>query len=242
MRWLFAVADVDMESQTMRLTCRMTIFGGIFLSRRKRRSGASDGTVGGAEGVVRAALLCHREQASVGSEETIGTRRSGVAVDWERAVVNAEVRNKCDHFPKTSKEKAAVKERFLRRGAIPGVIGCMDGSLIAIIAPKGERMAAFMCRKGYYAEICMFVALMNAHFIRSHLPHICDADMWILTVYPMRTGLDHDSFVWRTTWLRRRFQAGCIANPGEYLFGDSGYPLDSWLLTPVTGHLPMRTA
>ncbi|KAH7977817.1 hypothetical protein HPB49_003692 [Dermacentor silvarum] len=142
------------------------------------RSGASVGTVGGAEGVVRAALLRHREQAPVGSEKTIVMRRSGVAVDLlsecvrrvAEAVVNAGVRNKCDQFPKTSEEKAAVKEGFLQRGAIPGVIGCMDGRLIAIIAPKGERNAAFVCRKDYYAENCLF---------------ICDADMRILTVYPM---------------------------------------------------------
>ncbi|KAH7980386.1 hypothetical protein HPB49_015464 [Dermacentor silvarum] len=143
------------------------------------------------------------------------------------AVVNAGVRNKCDHFPKTYEEKAAVKEGFLRPGAIPGVIGCTDDGLIAIIAPKGERNTAFMSRKGYYAENCMF---------------ICDADMSILTVYPMRPGSDHDSFVWWTTWLRRRFQAGRIANSGAYLIGDSGYPLDPWLLTPVPGHPPMQTA
>ncbi|KAH7978432.1 hypothetical protein HPB49_005500 [Dermacentor silvarum] len=117
------------------------------------------------------------------------------------------------------RRKGSVKEGFLRRGAIPDVIGCTDGSLIAIIAPNGERNTAFMSRKGYYAENCMF---------------ICDADVMILTVYPMRPGSDHDSFVWRTTWLRRRFKAGRIANPG-----DSGYPLDPWLLTPVSGHPPM---
>ncbi|KAH7977806.1 hypothetical protein HPB49_003681 [Dermacentor silvarum] len=84
-----------------------------------------------------------------------------------------------------------------------------------------------MSRMGYYAENCMF---------------ICDADMMILTVYPMRPGSDHDSFVWRTRWLRRRFQAGRISKPGVYLIGDSGYPLDPWLLTPVPGHSPMQTA
>ncbi|KAH7960417.1 hypothetical protein HPB49_019279 [Dermacentor silvarum] len=143
------------------------------------------------------------------------------------AVVNAGVRNKCDHFSKTSEEKAAVKEGFLRRGAIPGVIGCTNGSLIAIIATKGERNTAFMSRKGYNAENYMF---------------ICDADMRILTAYPLRPGSDHDSFVWRGTWLRRRFQAGRIANPGVYLIGDSDYPLDPWLLTPVPGHPPMQKA
>ncbi|KAH7937458.1 hypothetical protein HPB49_012518 [Dermacentor silvarum] len=101
------------------------------------RSGASDGTVGGAEG-VRAALLCHREQASVGSEETIRRASQSTGSECVRrvaeAVVNAGVRNKCDYFPKTSEEKAAI----------------------------------------------------------------CDADMRILTVYPMRPGSDHDSFAWRT--------------------------------------------
>ncbi|KAH7985715.1 hypothetical protein HPB49_026301 [Dermacentor silvarum] len=103
----------------------------------------------------------------------------------------------------------------------------MDGSLIAIIAPKGERKAAFMCRKGYFAVNCIF---------------ICYADIRIPTVEPMRMVSDHDSFVWRTTWLRRRFQTGHIANPGEYLPGGSGYPLEPWLLTPVPGHPPTQTA
>ncbi|KAH7933760.1 hypothetical protein HPB49_016955 [Dermacentor silvarum] len=98
----------------------------------------------------------------------------------------------------------------------------MDDSLIAIIAPKGERKAAFMRRKGYCLVNCTF---------------ICDADMRIPTVEPMRTVSDHDSFVWRTAWLRGRIQAGRIANPGY-----SGYLWEPWLLTPVPGHPPTQTA
>ncbi|XP_065306437.1 putative nuclease HARBI1 [Dermacentor albipictus] len=100
-------------------------------------------------------------QASLGSEETIRVSQSMVSECVRRvadAVVNTGARNKWVHFPKTAEEKAAVKEGSLRRGAIPGVIGCIDGSLIAIIAPKGKRKAAFMCRKGYYALNCMFVS------------------------------------------------------------------------------------
>ncbi|KAH7958847.1 hypothetical protein HPB49_005719 [Dermacentor silvarum] len=73
-------------------------------------------------------------------------------------------------------------------------------------------------------------------------PKIYDADMRILTVHSMRPGSDHDSFVQRTTSLRRRFQAGSSRNPGVYLNGDSGYPFYPWLLTPVPGHPPMETA
>ncbi|XP_065286667.1 putative nuclease HARBI1 [Dermacentor albipictus] len=169
-------------------------------------------------------------QASVGSEETIRMSQSTVSECVRRvaeAVVNGGARNKWVHFPKTAEEKAAVKEGFLRRGAIPGVIGCVDGSLIAIIAPKGERKAVFMCRNGYYALNCMF---------------ICDADMKILALEPLRPGSDNEAFVWWTTWLRRRFQVVRIVNPRECLLGDSGYPLEPWLLTPVPGHPPVHTA
>lgn len=103
-------------------------------------------------------------QASVGSEETIRVSQSTVSEYVRRvaeAVVNAGACNKLVHLPKTSEEKAAVKEGFLRRGAIPGVIGSVDGSLVANIAPKGERKAAFMCRKGYYALNSMFVSIRH---------------------------------------------------------------------------------
>nr|XP_054921457.1 putative nuclease HARBI1 [Dermacentor andersoni] len=67
--------------------------------------------------------------------------------------------------------------------------------------------------------------------------------MRILIVDTLRPGSDHDAHVWRTTsWLRRRFLEGHIAKAGEHLLGDSGYPLEPWLLTPVTGHPPIHTA
>ncbi|XP_070385212.1 putative nuclease HARBI1 [Dermacentor albipictus] len=169
-------------------------------------------------------------QAPVGSEGTIRVSQSTVSECGRRvaeAAVNAGARYKWVHFPKTAEEKAAVKEGFIRRGAISGVIGCVDGFLIAIVAPKGERKAAFMCRKGYYALNCLL---------------ICDADMEILTMDPLRPGSDHDAFFWRMTRLRRRFQAERIVNPGEYLHGDNGYPLESWLPTPKPGHPPVQTA
>ncbi|XP_065297967.1 putative nuclease HARBI1 [Dermacentor albipictus] len=96
-------------------------------------------------------------QSSIGSEETIRVSQST-----------------------TAEEKAVVNEGFFWRGAIPGFTGCIDGSLIVIITPKGERKAAFMCRKGYYTLSCMF---------------ICDADMEILAVDPLRPGSDHEAFV-----------------------------------------------
>ncbi|KAH7941974.1 hypothetical protein HPB49_019074 [Dermacentor silvarum] len=144
------------------------------------------------------------QAATVGSEETMPVSQSTVSECLRRvaeAVVNGRARNNWVHFPKTSEEKAAMKEGFLWRGAIPDVIRCLD----SIIAPKDECKAAFMCRKGYDA--------LNPTLM-------CAAVMTSLAMVAMRPRSDHDSFVWRTTWLRRRFQAGRIGNPGEYLLGE----------------------
>ncbi|KAH7945479.1 hypothetical protein HPB49_011216 [Dermacentor silvarum] len=60
-------------------------------------------------------VLCALRFFATGSKRPECVRRVA------EAVVNAGVRNKWNYFSKTSKEKAAVKEDFLRRGAIPGV-------------------------------------------------------------------------------------------------------------------------
>ncbi|XP_065308157.2 uncharacterized protein [Dermacentor albipictus] len=129
-------------------------------------------------------------QASVGGEKTIRVSHSTVSERVRRvaeAVVNAGARNKWVHFPKKAEEKTAAKEGFLRRVAIPDVIGCIYGSLTANIAPKCERTDIFMCRKAYNALNCIF---------------FCDADMTIRPMDPLPPGSDPDAFVWRTTWLR----------------------------------------
>ncbi|KAH7974044.1 hypothetical protein HPB49_008828 [Dermacentor silvarum] len=104
-------------------------------------------------------------QESVGSEETIAVTQPAVSKCVRRvaeAIVHAGTRKTWVHYPRTSEEKAAVKEGFLRRGGNPGVIGCVDGSLIAIIAPEGDNKAAYMCRKGFYALNSMFQRVADA--------------------------------------------------------------------------------
>ncbi|KAM7303354.1 cytochrome P450 4c3 [Ixodes scapularis] len=49
-------------------------------------------------------------------------------------------------------------------------------------------------------------------------------------------GSVHDSFVWRASLLREEFVAGKLIKADECLLGDSGYPLEPWLLTPVAGN------
>ncbi|KAL1439175.1 hypothetical protein MTO96_047391 [Rhipicephalus appendiculatus] len=108
-------------------------------------------------------------------------------------------------LPGDDRRKGGLEGRLPSARRHPGVIGCIDGTLIAIKAPKGPRKASLMCRKGFYALNVMI---------------ICDASMRILAIDPVRPGSDHDSFIWQTTGLRRRFLAGRIAEPGEYLLGE----------------------
>ncbi|KAL1455790.1 hypothetical protein MTO96_043621 [Rhipicephalus appendiculatus] len=146
-------------------------------------------------------------QSSVGSEETISVTQPAVSKCVRRVaptIVNAGTSNKWLHLSRTP-EKAAVKEGFIRLGPLPGVIGCVDGSFVAIVAPRGSKQkAAFFCRKGYYALNVMF---------------ICDGDMRILAVDPLRPGSDHDSHIWGTTRLHERFADGRIDTTDEYLLG-----------------------
>ncbi|KAH7971800.1 hypothetical protein HPB52_002815 [Rhipicephalus sanguineus] len=66
---------------------------------------------------------------------------------------------------------------------------------------------------------------------------VCYSDMKILSIGPRFAGSCHDGHVWRNSGLRKRFMSGrIVVRDGEFLLGDSAYPLEPWLLTPVPGH------
>ncbi|KAG0415311.1 hypothetical protein HPB47_007520 [Ixodes persulcatus] len=101
-------------------------------------------------------------------------------------------------FPQTTGERDDLERGFQRLGRIPGVIGCVDGTMIAIVGPSQNdptvTKAAFWCRKQYYALNVMVV---------------CDADCRVMSIDPRYPGSVHDSFAWRYSWLRSNFeQAG----------------------------------
>ncbi|KAL1414264.1 hypothetical protein MTO96_007628 [Rhipicephalus appendiculatus] len=99
-------------------------------------------------------------------------------------IVRAGVR-KWFHFPWTPDEKGAFK----KVSSAAGVIGCVDGSVAVIIAPKGDHhKAASYCCKKHYADIVMLT--------------------WESCREPLRLGSADDACVWRTTRLRERFEGG----------------------------------
>ncbi|XP_018403085.1 PREDICTED: putative nuclease HARBI1 [Cyphomyrmex costatus] len=69
---------------------------------------------------------------------------------------------------------------------------------------------------------------------------ICDTDLYILNILARYPGSTHDSFVWRNSYVRHLLQMQHAHNNHCWLFGDSGYPLEPWLLTPFPEVQPVR--
>lgn len=61
----------------------------------------------------------------------------------------------------------------------------------------------------------------------------------ILNVNARYPGAVHDSAIWDSSsihrYLRRKYQEG---SRNTYLLGDSGYPIQPWLITPIADALP----
>nr|XP_054924944.1 putative nuclease HARBI1 [Dermacentor andersoni] len=219
-------------------------------------------------------------QTSVGSEVTIQLSQSSMSRCISAvalAITRVGKQRGWVIFPSTPAKKQQAVAEFLHRGRIPGVVGCIDGTLVAISQPKGlspGETQAFMTRKGYYAlntmlllKLCSYVPIVCCFYgnLRVHYSHaffflpislspacvnvyttfvylqVSDSKLRILAIDPRRPGCTHDAFCWKHSFLRRRIAEQGLLRPGEFLLGDSGYPLEPWLMTPVPGHPSLQT-
>lgn len=119
--------------------------------------------------------------------------------------------------------KNANKREFFQYCGIPGIIGAIDCTHVKIVAPSQEEHA-YLNRKGY-------------HSINVQL--ICDTHLNISNVNARFPGSCHDSYIWRQSIikniLQQNFQNG---EQNTWLLGDSGYPQEPWLMTPILGTIP----
>lgn len=58
----------------------------------------------------------------------------------------------------------------------------------------------------------------------------CNSKMQITDIVPRWSGNTHDAFIWKYSSLRELMRTEIP--PNNFLLGDSGYPLEPWLLTP----------
>ncbi|XP_064463596.1 putative nuclease HARBI1 [Ornithodoros turicata] len=127
-------------------------------------------------------------------------------------------------FPTKPDKIREVMREFKSKWRFPGMIGCIDGSVIGILAPSERcgqyQNSAFFCQKQYFALNAMIV---------------CDAMM-----HCSFCGGARDAYVWRHSELKRELSRRHLDEP-RFLLGDSGYPLQPWLLMPLPGDPPPNT-
>ncbi|XP_031335321.1 putative nuclease HARBI1 [Photinus pyralis] len=120
-------------------------------------------------------------------------------------------------FPNTRRELNINKELFMQHFNFPGVVGAIDGTHVAILKPVIEEHN-FVNRKGFHS--------LNVQII-------CNSNLRILNINANYPGATHDSFIWRQSQIREYMNhLHNEGNRGCWLIGDSGYPLEPYLMTP----------
>ncbi|XP_017477324.1 PREDICTED: putative nuclease HARBI1 [Rhagoletis zephyria] len=166
-------------------------------------------------------------QQAVGNEFQLGLAQPTVSLILKEVlpILEREICSASIITEVTEEEKQQARSKFFSRSGIPNVIGCVDGTHIAIYAPTANRHL-YLNRKGFFSINAMIA---------------CDHDMNIRFVDARYAGSTHDSFVWNNsslkTYLENMHQSG---DHNSIYLGDSGYPLSPYLLTPFR-HADSRT-
>nr|CAD2187778.1 unnamed protein product [Meloidogyne enterolobii] len=99
---------------------------------------------------------------------------------------------------------------FFEKGGIPSIFGCIDGTLIKILAPSK------------YEE--QFVDRKNEHSLNVML--VCGPNLKFYDASVRWPGATHDARVFKNSKLCERLQNGWRPFTGAILLGDSGNKLD----------------
>ncbi|KAM7314060.1 putative nuclease HARBI1 isoform X1 [Ixodes scapularis] len=192
-RWLCDELREEPELQRLRRSSTvMTVEDQVLCALRFYATGSFQGTVASDEHIA-------RDQGTV----SIALRAVSVAIVRRLGIQHGWI-----HFPQTASERDDFERGFQLLGRIPGVIGCIDGTMISIVGPSKYdptvTKAAYWCRKQYYALNVMVV---------------CDARCRVMCIDPCYPGSVHDSFAWRFSWLRDNFDQGRLIDDGRFLLG-----------------------
>ena len=117
-------------------------------------------------------------------------------------------------FPQ-NRELMNVKTKFKDIGGIPGIVGAIDCTHIAIISPGGDNAELYRNRKGFFSI---------------NVQAICDGDLRITNLVARWPGSTHDNRIFENSDICFRFENNEIQG---ILLGDNGYGLKRYLMTPL---------
>ncbi|KAI4463724.1 hypothetical protein MML48_4g00007466 [Holotrichia oblita] len=189
-------------------------------------------------------------QLDIGRNLNLGLSQSSVSrcvAEVSDALNNQQILDQFIRFPQNYEELNQIRNEFYMQHNLPGVVGCIDCTHVAIFPPKLNDPiypeAVYVNRKGY-------------HSINVQL--ICDSNLKIRNVCARFPGSTHDNYIWNHSNILPLLQnlnqhrRGTYYLLGSFLLeykvqsniringitGDSGYALRPWLLTPLANAEP----
>ncbi|XP_039968061.1 putative nuclease HARBI1 [Bactrocera tryoni] len=159
-------------------------------------------------------------QLSIGNENMLGLAQPTVSVVLSE-VLDALENFICQRWIKfnyTEAEMQQAKSYIYSNTRFPGVIGCVDGTHIKIVAPKKELQHLYYNRKGFFSINAMIV---------------CDHTMNIRYINAKNPGATHDSMIFNMSALKAYLEQQ-VENGfrNTWLLGDAEYALKTYLMTP----------
>jgi len=118
-------------------------------------------------------------------------------------------------MPSTDQEQHDMMQQFYSKCGIPGILGAIDCTHVAIQSPGNENAEIYRNRKGYFS--------VNVQLV-------CDCNGYVTDVVARWPGSVHDSTIFDNCHIRAKFETGQLHG---YLVGDNGYACRPYMLTPV---------
>ena len=138
----------------------------------------------------------------------------------------------------TNQNYTLVQQAFYKVARFPRVIAAIDCTHVRIISP-GERYSIYVSWKNTKTFLCLFLGGETAENFRNrkgyfsiNVQALCSADLKIQDVVARWPGSTHDSLIFASSAIKYRFDSGHFKN--GILLGDSGYALNSYLMTPLS--------
>ncbi|KAG5891203.1 hypothetical protein JTB14_012688 [Gonioctena quinquepunctata] len=126
-------------------------------------------------------------------------------------------------FPSSDEDVRKAEKSFVNANLdFPNAIGTLDCTHVAIFSPQTDD------------PIHPAVAYINRN-----VQAIFDANLIITNINVQYPGATHDSAIWHVSRIHRHLRRKNVEGRRNcFLLGDSGYPIQPWLMTPFLNTLP----
>ena len=120
-------------------------------------------------------------------------------------------------LPPSGNDLLETVRKFYDIWGMPGVVGAIDGTHIAIEKPHVDNSKLFRCRKGFFS-----INVQSA----------CGPDLLLHNVVARWPGSVNDSRIFQNSLLYAELEHNLP--PRYHLLGDAAYPLKRFILTPLS--------